>query len=223
MGTKLPTKLHIENSVITQVERATLSLWIGTENPVVTGKRLFGKPKYAYGYGSRHLKVSWHLMVVVDEDSGADAAACPWFDVDIDGKAFPSRLEELSGAKLADGEVHDFRATYGNDAPQLEKNSFEFGEWIDRDHVMVRWSAEYDWGWRRPEKIPFLFEGPVEFDNIEMSVKKEDDAVPFLSSALPALDQSQFTLEWGYETVHKTRELARDRRRWRQVLWRRKA
>jgi hypothetical protein len=221
MGTKLPTKLHIENRVITDVERATLSLWIGADNSAVTGRTIFGKPKYAFVYGPDHLNVSWHLMVV--EDSGDDAAACPWFDVDIDGKAFPSRLEGLSGVKLVDGEAHDFSATYGSDAPRLEKNSFEFGEWIDRDHVMVRWSAEYDWGWRRPEKIPFLFEGPVEFDNIEMSVKKEEDAVPFLSSALPALDQSQFTLEWGYETVRKTRKLARDRRRWRQVLWKRKA
>jgi len=218
-----PTRLHIESREITQVKRALLWLSIATEEWVLTSTTWFGLQKnHDWLYGADHLGVRWDCIIVIDETSDEDGGACPEFDAEFDGKTFPARLEAISGMRLVQGEGGAFHAHYGKELLDLEKNIVVLGDWIDDTHIMMRWSAEYYRDERRRQKIPFLFEGPVVFDGISMSVKKEEDAAPFLSRVLPALDTSQLEMVWGPEFLHDEEGYAPDRRRWREVSWRRK-
>lgn len=224
METLPPTRLLIENREITQVKRALLWLSIATEDWVVTSTAWFGLQKsHEWLYGADHLGVRWDCIIVIDEASDEDGGACPEFDAEFDGRTFPARLEDVTGMRLVQGEGGAFSAHYGRELLDLEENTVVFGDWIDDTHIMMRWSAEYYRDERRRTKIPFLFEGPVAFDGIQMSVKAHEDAVPFLCRLLPALDQSRLEMVWGEDFVHPPEEgRAEDRLRWHNVTWRRK-
>lgn len=210
-----PTRLLIGNREFTKVNSATVWISVATEDFVVSGRTFFGKAKETRVYGIDHLGVRWDFLIVVDE---IDSSIEPEFDLEFDGKTFPSSLDDIPGLELVDGGTSEFSAYVGADPRRLRPNRVRFGDWIDDRHIMMRWSARLEADERSRDTVPFLFEGPVAFNGIQMSVMKEEDAVPFLSRLLPALDQSRLDVEWGPEIIGKEG----DGSRWRPVTWYRK-
>ncbi len=215
-------RLQIDNRTITTLESVTLGLSIRTESWAVARKPFFGRPIHAWLYGPDYIQAWWTLAIEVDEQSGDDGAPQPQLTAPVDLTRFPARLDAIGGQGLAQGEGAAIEAWYGNDGPELRNNVVTFGDWQGPDALNVRWTADYDWGVRRPEVIPFLFEGPAVFTGIEMSVKDDADAPVFLKHVFPALDLSQLGMAWGNERLITHKGYAPDRRRWRDVRWTRK-
>ncbi|ESQ91988.1 hypothetical protein ABAC460_03570 [Asticcacaulis sp. AC460] len=222
--TELPApRLHIDHRVITDIESAELSIGVATEAWAVQRKSLFGQPIHAWLYGPDYTHAWWDLSISVDEHSGEDAEPAPDLSLPLDGLAFPADLADITGLRLTESDQVETEAFYGNDAPALTQNRLKIGDWLDEQHLMVHWSAEYNWGGNRPEVIPFLYEGPVRFTGIQMTVKKDEDAPVLLSHALPRLALSGLDMILGREFVYDRKSgLSPDRRRWREVSWQRK-
>lgn len=211
--------LHIEKGQVRDIEQATLVLQIFTEAFVQGSPSLFGRSNSSWLYGPAYSHAEWRLELLVDEHSGEDAMLSPSLSMHIDGAVLPTRLEETTGMELIEEEGCRTEAWYGNDAPQLKRNRLRFGKW-ERNRVWVSWTAEYDWGLRYPELIPFAFEGPVAFGGINMMVKEEQDASSLLSHVLPSLDQAALTLVWG-RAINYGASVSPDRRYWREATWHR--
>jgi len=212
-------RLDIDNRTITELKSVTLELVIKTEAIAVTGRSFFGKPIHKTVYGSEYCTAYWSLAIEVDETSGDDCAPQPQLTAPVDLSRFPARLEAISGLRLAEGEGLNIEAWYGNDAPELRNNVVTFGAWRGAKTIDLRWTADYDWGIRRPDVIPFVFEGPAVFTGIYMTVKNDEDAKTFLPQVFPNLDLSELDVAWGDEHLITHKDVAPDRRRWRDVRW----
>lgn len=217
------SRLHIDHRIVTDIESAELSIVIATEAWAVQRKSLLGQPVHAWLYGPEHAHALWDLSIKVDEHSGEDTEPAPDLSLPLDGLAFPPDLADITGLQLAESDQMEAEAFYGNDAPALTQNRLEIGDWLDEQHLMVSWSAEYNWGRNPSEVIPFLYEGPVKFTGICMTVKRDEDAPVLLSHVLPRLTLSGLDMILGREIVYDRKSgLSPDRLRWREVFWQRK-
>jgi hypothetical protein len=204
------------------VEKAELGIWITTES-WREQKTWFGSRRGKWCYGENDLNADWRIDIVVDENSGEDGEPAPSLSFKIlPEHPFPSTLKELNGMQLQDKENKLSEGWYGNDAQSLDGNSLSFGRWLDRDRLVLSWSAEYDdWDSEPKQRTSMLFHGPIEFTGIHMQVKRDEDAARFLLKALPTLDPRGLELTWG-SWQDLGQGLPADRRKWHEVTWKMK-
>jgi hypothetical protein len=205
------------------VKEAKLVLQIATEFWGPERRSFWGRREKSWCYGIDYVSASWHVEIVVDENSGEDGAPAPSLMFRIDPtQPFPATLSALEGMSLQDHADKWSEGWYGNDAPRLFRNCLGFGPWVDRDRIVIHWSAQYD-DWFAEPRAPatMQFDGPMEFKGIRMNVKEDGDAGVFLAKALPSLDMQSVELAWEpWQDFGK--HMPADRRRWHPAIWKTK-
>jgi len=124
----------------------------------------------------------WGLYVTVDEHSGEDGAAAPCI------QTIPIRrregryplLHELTGSVIDDPDDLAWDAWFGNDAPSLDGNWLQFGEWVD-GALEVRWRANWSVS-PRATTHTVEFRGFVTFGGVELLVTDEAHLRPIVEA-----------------------------------------
>lgn len=156
---------------------------------------------WLYGQAPR---LSLGLEITVDESSGEDGALAPSLHLDFDSEV-PAWYQLV-------GEVYDesnvaLEAWYGNDAPELTDNRFEFLP--DRRFL---WTA-------RCGSRPFRFGGQFPEPTISVSLKDTEDLERILQAAWPA--QAKIGVEvLEVKAVDYGPSMPEERRRWQRLTLR---
>ncbi|MEO8061642.1 MAG: hypothetical protein ABI821_02735 [Pseudomonadota bacterium] len=195
------------------IESAKFTLSISTEE--------WDEEEQRWLYGPGHISANYSLEIIVDEHSGEDSAPSPIAQSIPVSRANGGRVvapTALAGIEVDDED--DWDAWYGNDAPRLEANRIKFGA-VSGNRVQLRWEAKYTWG-RDEQPKSFIFDGDVELQALQISVKEEPDADKFVKAMFGEVIFQSLTKETG-EWWQIDDSMPADRRSWLPVKYRPKA